>query len=422
MRPPLDPELFDFDPGILWVMHCADGPSPKAAGEAARDMLGPETRPWTLRFRPDVRDLPAEVRRLGARVLGAEVDDVGLTATTSSGLVTVIRGLRWGSGDRIRLPQGEFPTNAWPWLALERWGADIRTVPLWPGHRSGAAAWQSTPPTADGVEGLEERLLEALDTGKDEDIRPDANHILAASWIRFQDGLVLDLGTLARGCAERGADLVVDGIQGAGLAVPDLDGVAAFASGGHKGLLGPHGLGLLWTASRFRERLAPTGSWLSVEGAYDFDRPNTDFDRQWLPTAERLEQGVPNLVGAALFRASLELLAEVGPERIAAHVAGLRARLIEGLARLPAWAAEADRLAGLDAAGRLGPIVALHHGNDADGDGSSGQDRFKRLARAGYGQKIYSTVREGYLRIALHGWHDEGDIERLLDWLGGAPG
>ena len=32
---------------------------------------------------------------------------------------------------------------------------------------------------------------------------------------------------------------------------------------------------------------------------------------------------------------------------------------------------------------------------------------------------IYTSVREGYLRIALHGWHDEADVARLAGLAGG---
>lgn len=434
-QPPLDPAEFDFEDGLLWAMHCADGPSPRRAVEAARAMLERENRPWTLRFRPDVRDLPADARRQAARVLGADADDISLLANTSAGLVSVAQGLQWRPGDRVVLPLGEFPTNVWPWLALELRGVEVRTVPLWYGQRAGADAWASTPPTADTVRGAEERLLEALEGAR-------GRQLLAASWVRFQDGLVLDLARLASGCraAEKtrpgpdahspGIDFVVDGIQGAGLAdprlaSPEMEGIGAFATGGHKGLLGPHGSGLLYTSAEFRSRLVPTGSWLSVEGAYDFRRPNTDLDRAWLDDGLRLEQGTPNLVGTALLHSSLELLADAGIDVIEAHVADLRCRLLDGLARLAPWRREAERLAALDADGRLGPIVALHHGYGEraaalpDGERRA-RARLDELCRRGYGRGIYTTVREGYLRVALHGWHRHRDIDRLLDWLGTA--
>ena len=50
MPAPLASDLFDLDPAVLWVMHCAEGPVPRASAEAVRAFLSKETRPWTLNF------------------------------------------------------------------------------------------------------------------------------------------------------------------------------------------------------------------------------------------------------------------------------------------------------------------------------------------------------------------------------------
>lgn len=397
--PPIDPGLLDLDPDVLWVMHCADGPVPKAAARAVEDFLERETRPWTLRFQQDFIDLPQATREEAARLLGARVDDVSLTATTSSGLAAVAQGFPWRTGDEVVLPLGEFPTNVWVWKALAERGVTVREVPLWEGHRAGKEAWESAPPTADAEP--EARLLDALGP---------RTRLLAVSWVRFQDGLRLDLGRLAAGCVDRGVVLVVDAIQGAGTEPIDLVGIGAATAGGHKGLLAPQGLGFLWTSPMLRSRLLPSGTWLSVEDATDFDRPSTDFDRAWLDDGRRLEPGVPNLIGAAALHQSLKVLNRAGPAAIAGHIAGLRTGLIDGLAEIPRWHYEARRLAELDRCGRLASIVSLHHG----GEGAEGLDQ---LLRRGFEDDIYASVREGYFRVALHGWHSAADVRRILDWL-----
>jgi selenocysteine lyase/cysteine desulfurase len=402
-EPPLSPDHFDLDSEVLWLMHCAEGPVPEAAARAVREFLERETRPWTLRWKEDFQGLPEATRVAGAAVLGARAEDVTLTATTSSGLVTVAQGFPWRPGDETVVPLGEFPSNYWCWRALGGRGVSVREVPLWNGHRTGARAWESTPPPPHADP--EGRLLDALGP---------ATRILSVSWVRFQDGLRLDLERLARDSAERGVALVVDGIQGAGTLPVPLGGVAAFATGGHKGLLTPQGIGLLWTDPDFRRRLLPSGTWLSVADATDFSRPSTDFDRDWLPTGERLEPGVPNLLACAAFRESLELLHRAGVERIAGHVAALRGRLLDGLSSLPRWRREAERLRELDRRGRLGPIVALHHGG-------AGADALDRLLRHGMSRGVYGSVREGYFRIALHGWHRAADVDRVLEWLEASP-
>ncbi len=148
---------------------------------------------------------------------------------------------------------------------------------------------------------------------------------------------------------------------------------------------------------------------VTVEDATDFSRPSTDFDRAWLDDGSRFEQGVPNLIGCVALSASLRLLNRAGAGAIAEHAGRLRARLFAGLAASPEWRSEAERLAGLDAGGRLGAIVALR----PDG----GSEAADRLVTRGKARAIYASAREGYLRIAFHGWHTEADVDRLLEWL-----
>lgn len=398
--PPLNPALFHLDEAHLWVMHCAEGPVPRAGMRAVRAFMHKELRPWEMSLHEDFLGLPMALRAEAARLLGARPEDVTLTPTTSSGLVTVAQGFPWQAGDEVLAPLGEFPSNSWPWLALRTRGVSFREVPLWEGHRAGTKAWDSTPP-GEGAD-PEGRLLAALGPH---------TRILALSWVRFQDGLKLNLGRLGAACRERGVHLVVDAIQALGTVPTDLTGLSALASGGYKGLLAPEGLGLLWTDPSFRSRLAPSGSWLSVEQAADFTRPSTDLNRAWLTDGRALEPGGPNLLHASVLLESLRLLNGVGVPAIEAHVGRLQQRLLDALAPTP-WCHEAGRLEALLREGRLGPILAFHHQG-------AGPDHLDRLLRAGYRAGIYASVREGYLRVAFHGFHTEADVDRVAAWLSG---
>ncbi|MFN7959454.1 MAG: aminotransferase class V-fold PLP-dependent enzyme [Holophagaceae bacterium] len=401
--PPLNPALFHLDREHLWVMHCSEGPVPRAAMRAVRAFMLKELRPWEVRWEEDFQGLPAAARAEAAILLGGRAEDISLSPSTSTGLQVVAQGFPWQVGDEVLAPLGEFPSNAWPWLALQARGVSFREVPLWEGHLAGPEAWRGQPPRT-GAD-PEARLLEAIGP---------RTRILALSWVRFQDGLKLDLGKLGRGCRERGVHLVVDGIQGAGTAPLGLEGLAAFATGGHKGLLTPQGMGFLWTDEAFRQVLSPSGTWLAVEEATDFSRPSTDFQRGWLPDGRALEPGGPNLLQHSALLESLRLINQAGVPRIAAHVAQLQARLLEAL-RGSAWQAEADRLAALLEDDRLGSILAFHHGG-------GGPDHLNRCLKQGYRQGVYASVREGYLRVAFHGFHTEADADRVAQWLREASG
>ena len=396
--PPLNPALFHLDPDHLWVMHCAEGPVPRAGMRVARAFMQKELQPWEVRWEEDFQGIPVAVRREAADLVGGRAEDISLTPTTSSGLVTLAQGIPWHLGDEVLAPLGEFPSNAWPWLALRPRGVRFREVPLWEGHLAGAAAWASEPPRAESDP--EGRLIEALDP---------RTRVLALSWVRFQDGLRLDLPRLGAACRERGVHLVVDGIQGAGTVPINLESLSAFATGGHKGLLAPQGMGFLWTAEDFRQSLSPSGTWLSVEAATDFSRPSTDFDRGWLADGRALEPGGPNLLQASTLLESLRLINGVGVPAIEAHVALLQTALLDALGGSK-WRPEAERLQALLRGGRLGSILAFHHGGQ-------GQDGLERLLKAGYHRGVFASVREGYLRVAFHGFHTEADVERVAAWL-----
>lgn len=398
--PPLNPALFHLDRDHLWVMHCSEGPVPRAGLRAVRAFMLKELQPWEVRWEEDFQGLPAALRAEAARLVGGGSEDITLTPSTSSGLVAIAQGFPWQAGDEVLAPLGEFPANAWPWLALKARGVTFREVPLWEGHRAGRRAWASQPP----IDPLtpEDRLIAALSP---------ATRVLALSWVRFQDGLRLDLARLGPACAERGVHLVVDGIQAVGTVPVDLTGVSAFATSGHKGLLAPQGLGFLWTEARFRRLLAPSGSWLSVEEATDFSRPSTDFHRDWLPDGRALEPGGPNLLHSSALLESLRMLNRAGVPVIAAHITHLQARLLRALDG-SVWETEARRLDGLLRVGRLGSFLAFHHGG-------GGPEALQATLRAGYRRGIYASVREGYLRVAFHGFHTEEDADRVAAWLSG---
>jgi selenocysteine lyase/cysteine desulfurase len=371
---------------------------PQQAVEAMARFLEKERHPWTVQFEEDFVLLPEQTKTAAAAMIGKSSKDISLTATTSAGLCLVAQHLPWQKGDEILLPLGEFPSNLWPWKALADRGVTLREIPLWQGHLAGKQALLSPPPRRGDP--LEDNLADA--------IGPNTRAV-ALSWVRFQDGLRLNLEALSGLCRDRGIALIVDGIQGAGtLPFPDVS-ISAFATGGHKGLLGAQGMGFLWTDPAFRQTLTPAGSWLSVEDALDFSRPNTDHQRRYLADGRYLEQGVPNLVGCAGFEASLRLIAGSGLDRIATHVAGLQHRFLLEIGTSPRWEKEVLRLLELLDAQRLGSVLSFHVANWSD----QGQSLVSQALQAGF----YLSLREGYLRVAFHGYHDEADVSALAAFL-----
>jgi selenocysteine lyase/cysteine desulfurase len=346
-----------------------------------------------LRWNEDFLDVQRSLRNVSASLFGVDAQDMSLVTCTSTGLEAVALGYPWQQGDEVLIPAGEFPSNRLPWLSLARRGVTCTEVALWEGQ----TAQPSSVPDA-GIE-PEQCLLEAI---------TPRTRVMAVSWVRYQDGIRLDLGKLARGCREHGVHLVVDGIQGAGTMAASFDGVSAFSTGGHKGLLGLQGQGLLWTDRAFRQLLMPLGTWLSAPDDFSQGGSQTPSDEPWATDGRRLEAGSPSILSCAALASSIRLLVESGgTAAIQKHVVSLQCALLAALAKDTSWSAEAARLDTLVRAGKLGSTLSF----------ALPAEQAAYLLRTAEAQGISTSTREGYLRVAFHGWHGARDVDRCAAWL-----
>ncbi len=140
-------------------------------------------------------------------------------------------------------------------------------------------------------------------------------------------GTVLPLAALAERARAAGALVLVDAAQSAGhLPVSHAhDGADMVAFTGHKGLLGPQGTGGLWV----REGVEVTPLLTGGTGG--------DSNLRDMPPVmpDHLEAGTQNAPGLAGLLAGCEHVLEAGVEETHAREAALKARLRDGLARIP---------------------------------------------------------------------------------------
>jgi selenocysteine lyase/cysteine desulfurase len=140
-------------------------------------------------------------------------------------------------------------------------------------------------------------------------------------------GSIQPIADLADIAHENGALLLVDGAQGGGHLDVDLPGLGAdaYALSGHKGMLGPQGVGLLYLRPGLEavELLqGGTGGGASEDDVHPTSRP------------ERYEAGTPNTPGIAGLGAAARLLLEHGDEWRALEQRRFL-MLKDGLARIP---------------------------------------------------------------------------------------
>ena len=136
-------------------------------------------------------------------------------------------------------------------------------------------------------------------------------------------GYILPISELAGLCRQYGVPFVLDGAQGAGSMEISLKktGAAFIAMPGHKGLLGPQGVGLL-LCGQDPEPLIFGGT-----GSNSREQAMPDF----LP--DRLEAGTVNVPGIAGLSAGISLVKKLGPEHIGRREALMAAYCADLLAR-----------------------------------------------------------------------------------------
>jgi len=367
---PLDRALFPVTERCTYlnVAHTCAPPTP-----VVEAMAGAVRRQATLGSAscPDHEDAVEDVRATAARLMGVPTSDVAFVKNTTEGLGFVASGLEWRPGDRVVVPEGEFPSTAYPWLALQDHGVLVDRVPP-------------------------DELVAALDTGP-------PPKVVATSWVQYGQGLRADLPALGRACRDAGALLCVDAIQGLGVLPADFEawGVDVATADGHKWLLGPEGAGLLYVRGEHLDRLRVLEpGWNSAADRLAYDDTSLVLD----PTARRLEGGTLNIAGILGLGAALDLLTTTGIDRIWAHVDALCDRLVDAVRS----GAGATVLSDRSPAGRSGIVSVAVPGHEP----TAVKDA---LLAAG----IVASARAGGVRLSPHGYTTTDEIDAAAAALAG---
>ena len=359
---------------LAYLDHAAVGPVSAPAAAEIRRYTHEATEQGDLCW-PKWAGRVAKLRQSAADLLGTQASEICLVPNTSTGINLVAEGFPWAPGDSVVVPEGEFPSNLFPWQNQIARGVEIRVVP-----RRGNAV-------------VCEDLLAAAD---------QTTRMIALSWVGYASGYRVDIDTLVRKCHQNGILVFLDAIQGLG--VFDLDlrrtDIDFLAADGHKWMLGPEGMGIAMIRQQHQDRLrCGNVGWNSVQNAFNYSQPEMKLKN----SAERFEPGSANMVGAAALGASIEMVLQIrrahGPDAIGNRVIEVAAELT-------------DRLAAKGLSSRQDP--RHEHQSGIVTFEVPGQDPAEVRRRAIDAGCVVSC-RGGGIRASVHAYNNSEDLQRLID-------
>ena len=307
-------------------------------------------------------------REISARSIGLKPSEVSFCSCSSEAYNLLATALRLVSGDEVVVTDLDFPAGTTPWMRssqppkLQLWKSEAGTLRV-------------------------SSLLPLLN---------ERTRLVQVSLVSFYNGFRIDWAPL-RDAVRRQAPnaiLAVDITQALGRIALDCADADILISSTHKWTLGIHGGCIVGIPQRQAARLTTTaGGWYHLTNAFEADR----FDRADSKSgAASFSVGMPNFVSLYALNAALRYLEQVGIPAISAYADRLVAQVHQGLVDLglsPLAPHQPDRSTG---------IVAFRHPETA------------RLHAALEAEQVHVMHHAGRIRIAVHGYNTEQDVERLL--------
>ncbi len=316
-----------------------------------------------------------EIRKLGAKFIGARIDEVGFGFHTGFGLNIAAFGLPMKERDEVLLSDIEFPSNVYPWVALKQRGIEVKFI------KSEYGFFDI------------DNFVKAISR---------KTKVLSLSFVQFFNGYKNDLKKIGAICKEKGIFFVVDGIQGCGVETIDVHKclIDIFSAGAQKWMLSPLGTGIFYIRKELQNKIKmPFASWLSVDWGVKF----TDlfhYDHPFFDSARRFEFGTYPYAHVFAMYQSMKLIDSLGVGNIQRHNHELIDILIDYLKSNHRFEIKSS-------------LISKHRSSIL----SFSCPEVNKMYRTLLNSKIICSLREGAIRVAVHLFNNEADIRRLIGIL-----
>ncbi len=312
------------------------------------------------------------------RLLGCDPGELAFTRNTTEGINIVAHGLPFKPGDEVITSTQEHVANIFTWLVLQK--------------RAGIVLRFFEPSARSDAENLE-RIAALLSP---------RTRLISVAHALTTTGTILPIRQLAQLARDRHVWLFVDGAQTAGMMPVDLHdlGCDAYATSGHKWLMGPKETGLLYVRKDMLDTIQT-----KYVGAYSdngFDQATGTF--AFHPTARRYEYGTVSVPLRVGLHEAVKFVQRIGIERIWRRDRALATRLTDGLLGIPG----VELLSPRDPSMRSGMVTFKH-----------AKIPYTEILRRLDALKLRTRpVTEGglaALRVSTHVYNMEEEVDRVLE-------
>jgi selenocysteine lyase/cysteine desulfurase len=304
-------------------------------------------------------------RAKAAQLVHARAEDIAFAINAATPLSLLMGGVAWKAGDRIVTLTNEFPNQIYYAALLREKGVDFVEVE-WP---------------------------EFFDA-----ITPNTRAVLL-SQVSYSTGFRPPLEQIGPYLKERGILFYVDATQALGALTCNVQLVqpSMLAVHGYKWLLCPNGAAFFYVSPELRKTLTPNViGWRSHEDWKNVNRLHHGAP-VFAESAEKYEGGMPAFPCLYAMDAALTEFLEIGPEKIERRVLELTSLLQERLHE-------------------LGHVTVLHKHSPITAARFPNSDPAVLVAKLKE-QRILASARHGCLRLSMHFYNDESDIDRLITAL-----
>jgi selenocysteine lyase/cysteine desulfurase len=360
-----------FEPGLTYFLTAALGPcSRTVVEEISKAMYTMESNPSAKLYGTgEFASLAEKTRESAATLLGCKKDEMVITRSTTDGMNALTQGIRFQPGDRVITTDQEHGGGLLCWKYAERYlGVKLDIIEIPPGENDSTAI-----------------------IGRIESALTNQTRVISVSHILSSTGLRMPVEIIAEIARSYDILCIVDGAQAVGNIEVNVKAMAchAYATSGHKWLMGSKGTGLLYISDEVNDIIRP----MQYED-------NRNFYNESI--------GVGNLPGAIGLGKAIEIALSTGIANIEKHNMELRNRIYNGLLKI-------DKIKMMSAApGKLAsPLITFQLPDEID------SQEFRMKLAEKYKMMVKSVPQRWMngIRLSPHIFNTEKEVDKLLEVL-----